>query len=142
MKMCNTILVLVVTLLQHARCVATRSCPCDNEAHCQPIEGPPVRDKEIFGFVTASGTDGVGLNWTHITSVAWARDDALICSAHQHGVRAILAAPPFDLERGMVIPERRAEWIQNTLQLVQDKFADGVVFDYEVRNPCPVFWCL
>ena len=134
-KITSLLLLLITEFLYRGLVViAGRSCPCDDEALCEPIGGPPVRDKEIFGFARASGSDGLGLNWTHITTIAWAKDDKLICRAHQHGVRAILASPPFDLEHDMVIPERRAEWIQDTLQLVRDKFADGVVFDNEVRK--------
>ena len=35
------------------------------------------------------------------------------------------------LEHDMVFAERRAAWIQDALELVQDQFADGIVFDYE-----------
>jgi di-N-acetylchitobiase len=51
--------------------------------------------------------------------------------AHSHGARAIVAAPAFDLEHDMQIPENRASWIQKALNIVQRMYADGIVFDYE-----------
>ena len=105
-------------------------CPCEDVTLCETIQGPPVRPKEIFGF-----TGTLGMNWTHITTVAWVTDEKLVCKAHQHGVRAILAAPSFDLETEMQIPERRAAWIKDALNLVRSKFADGLVFDYESPQP-------
>ena len=107
----------------------TASCPCDDDALCHPIAAPPVRRKEIFGFVTVD-SDVHRMNWTHITSVAWVQDEDIMCQAHAHGARVILGAPPFDLAQ-MVLPERRTQWIQQALTLVQEKFADGIVFDYE-----------
>ena len=113
----SVLLWLIVTTTVTAS--STASCPCDDEAWCRPIPGPPVRDREIFGFARYDGTTGAEFNWTHITTVAWAHDDALICAAHQHGVRAILAAPPFDLEHDMIVPARRATWIQDAVAHAQ-----------------------
>lgn len=126
------LVVIIYPLLLLAPVVAAaRKCPCDNEALCNTIAGPPVRRQEIFGFADASGSDGSEMNWTHITTVAWVHDDRLMCTAHAHGARAILAAPPFDLDRDMLFPEKRTAWIQDALQQVLDNFLDGIVFDYE-----------
>lgn len=130
-----TIHLLLLLVLLHFPWLVVAPCPCNDESLCRPIDGPPAREREIYGFALASGTDGAEMNWTHITTVAWAHTDALICRAHAHGARAILAAPPFDLQRDMVVPARRAAWIQAAVQLVQDKFADGLVFDYESPQP-------
>ena len=111
------------------------SCPCDDEALCQPIAGPPVREREIFGFVNAYGSDGSEMNWTHVTTVAWVTDPQLVCRAHAHGARAILAAPPFVLADMVHSPRHRRAWIQEALRRVQDNFYDGIVFDYEEPQP-------
>jgi len=111
----------------------TRPCPCDDEALCEPIAGPPVKQREVFGFYGGAG-DGSDMNWTHVSTVAWVTDDSLTCLAHKHGAKVVLASPPFDLNE-MMDPTLRASWIDDTLSLVLDRFADGIVFDYE--NPQP-----
>ena len=135
---------------------ATSPCPCENPQWCEPISGPPVRESEVFGFygswVTPPQTAEVDLlrakhglrklrlpignemNWTHVTTVAWADRDEIMCLAHKHGARAILGAPAIHLDE-LSTPSARDEWIQNALLLVQDSHRDGLVFDYEDPQP-------
>lgn len=100
-------------------------CPCENPALCQPIAGPPVREKEVFGFGQPTN---INFNWTHMTSVAWINDANFTCLAHSHNVRVILGTPPIILTPNI---SARAEFIDTVLQQVQDSFADGITFDYE-----------
>jgi di-N-acetylchitobiase len=103
--------------------------------------GSSIRDDddsvEIYGFAGRNST-GEFYNWTHITTVAWASSDALMCRAHQNGARAILAAPSFNLTE--IVAERKknasemyyiSEWVASTIRMVQARHRDGVVFDYE-----------
>ena len=69
----------------------------------------------MFGFSDMQST-GADYNWTHINTVAWASDE-LMCRAHQHGARAIMAAPFFDFDKTDI-----SQWTWHF---------DGVVFDYE-----------
>ena len=42
------------------------NCPCKSADLCLPIKGPPVREKEIFGFRDRDGPDFTNYNWTYI----------------------------------------------------------------------------
>ena len=124
------------------------SCPCKNPQWCEPIAGPPVRDSEVFGFygswvttqrpvpITESETAQIGdeMNWTHVTTVAWADRDEIMCLAHSHGARAVLGAPPIHLDE-LNTTSARNKWIQDALSLVQTSHRDGLVFDYEDPQP-------
>ena len=111
-------------------------CPCADERLCKTITGPPVRPNgELFGFYgswTNSSILGPGkdMNWTHVTTVAWASQDEVMCLAHAHGARAVIGAPPIDLD-ALFQSSARKEWIENALAQVQDTYRDGIVFDYE-----------
>lgn len=70
------------------------------------------------------------MNWTHVTTVAWASQDDVMCLAHEHGARAVIGAPSIDLD-ALFLKKQRKEWIENALALVQDTYRDGIVFDYE-----------
>jgi Di-N-acetylchitobiase len=115
-------------------------CPCDDDQWCEPISGPPVRvTGEIYGFYGSwVHTDGLppgqDMNWTHVTTVAWVDNDAVMCLAHQHGARAIIGAPTINLDE-LVNKTVRSDWIQAALHAVQSQFRDGIVFDYE--DPLP-----
>ena len=81
-----------------------RECPCADESLCVQIKGLPVKlGGELFGFYgswTNSSILGPGkdMNWTHVTTVAWASQDDVMCLAHEHGARAVIGAPPIDLD--------------------------------------------
>lgn len=111
-------------------------CPCANESLCLPMSGPPVNpDGELFGFYgswTNSSTLGPGkdMNWTHVTTVAWASQDEVMCLAHEHGARAVIGAPPIDLD-SLFQQSARKDWIEKALAQVQGSYRDGIVFDYE-----------
>ena len=115
-------------------------CPCDDDQWCEPIAGPPVRlTGEIYGFYGSwVHTDGLppgqDMNWTHVTTVAWVDNDAVMCPAHQHGAQAIIEAPPINLDE-LVNKTARSDWIQAALQAFQSQSRDGIVFDYE--DPLP-----
>ena len=119
----------------------TPPCPCPNPDDCRPISSeigaPPVRTSgEIYGFAGGKGDSGRPYNWTHISTVAWAANDTLMCEAHRHGARAVLAPPSFNLTLMTILEdEERNEyiqnWVQKTLAMVQARYRDGVVFDFE-----------
>ncbi|KAH8073377.1 hypothetical protein JL720_10970 [Aureococcus anophagefferens] len=62
---------------------AAGGCPCASAALCEPIGGPPVAAREVFGFVSGA-TDPAAVNWTHVTTVAWG-DDAMMAVALVEG---------------------------------------------------------
>ena len=108
-------------------------CPCADKSLCAPVStGTPVAAREIFGFV---GGDGSKLDFTRVTTVAWAdpAEPKLMCAAHAAGARVIMAAPQ---------PEKvftdnataRAEWVAAAVQGVVANHMDGIVFDWE--SPC------
>jgi hypothetical protein len=53
-----------------------------------------------------------------ITTVAWASTPDLVCAAHAHGARAVMAAPAVDLAALAAQPNRTA-WIASALAKVQ-----------------------
>ena len=110
---------------------ADAACPCDSPKLCEPIKGPsPVAELEVYGF---SGGDGSGLDFTRVTTVAWADDPKLMCAAHKAGARVVMAAPG---------PEKvftsnasaRAEWVEGAVKAMTTNHMDGIVFDWE--SPC------
>jgi len=111
-------------------------CPCVEPQWCNPISSSvsPIRESgEVFGFATDS--TGEFYNWTHISTVAWSSSDELMCRAHQHGARVILAAPSFDLKQLIHNITYVTEWVNSTLNMVKARHHDGIVFDYEGALP-------
>ena len=72
------------------------------------------------------------MNWTHVTTVAWASSIDFICEAHSHGARAILSAPSIVFTDNAT---EREEWAEKALSMVTASFADGVTFDFESALP-------
>ena len=115
------------------------ACPCPNPEDCHPIfnSGTPVRGTgEVYGFAGGKSDTGQQYNWTFISTVAWAVNDTLMCTAHRHGARTALAPPSFNLTLiTTLVGEEREQYIQNwvhkTLSMVQARYRDGVVFDFE-----------
>ena len=107
-------------------------CPCVNPHFCHPVSSSsPIRESgEVFGFATEA-TTGESYNWTHISTVAWASSDPLMCHAHQHGARAVLATPSFNLTQIASNKTYISEWVRSTLAMVKARHRDGIVFDYE-----------
>ena len=111
------------------------ACPCDDPALCEPVSGPPLRSKEIFGFGTGS-PEPTDLDWSRVTTIAWAGANTTVtCLAHRHGVRIVLAAPSpesvFDKSAAI-----KAKWVADAVAAVTASHLDGIVFDWE--SPCPV----
>mmetsp|Transcript_37776 Transcript_37776/g.82775 ORF Transcript_37776/g.82775 Transcript_37776/m.82775 type:complete len:402 (-) Transcript_37776:263-1468(-) len=127
---------LLTTFLIGCRPYPAISCPCDDESLCATIRGPPINPKgELFGFYASwvhipDITPGNDINWTYVTTVAWASNDPIMCLAHKHGARAVIGSPAINLE-ALVDPSARKEWIEVALKQVQDAYRDGIVFDYE-----------
>jgi di-N-acetylchitobiase len=111
-----------------------QSCPCGNSEWCHLISGThPVRESEVYGF-SGDGSTGEFYNWTHISTVAWASSDAIMCRAHRHGARAILAAPSFNLTQIDAMDNSEiyiSHWVQGALTMVRARHMDGLVFDFE-----------
>ena len=134
-------LVCLLMIIGLSSVAAASPCPCENPLWCVPISGPPVRESEVFGFygswVTPTPTAlpiGHEMNWTYVTTIAWADRDEIMCLAHSHGARAIVGAPSIHLDE-LTTPSARAAWIQNALTLVQTSHRDGLIFDYEDPQP-------
>lgn len=109
-------------------------CPCADSSLCLPIAGSPLAEREIFGFI---GGNGSTIDWSRVTTVAWAAPDdyALMCRAHAMGARVILSAPKPEL----VLTSNstaRAEWVSTAVAAVTASYHDGIVFDWE--SPCRV----
>ncbi|EGB12190.1 chitinase [Aureococcus anophagefferens] len=111
---------------------AAGGCPCASAALCEPIGGPPVAAREVFGFVSGA-TDPAAVNWTHVTTVAWG-DDAMMCAAHAAGARVVAAAPSINLT-ALEDPAARAAWVVRAVALVEGRYVDGMTFDYESPQP-------
>jgi Di-N-acetylchitobiase len=116
---------------------AMMECPCETQEWCQTKTGPPVNPNgEIFGFSAwwnGPATAAV-LNWTVVTTIAWAHDDETMCRAHQNGARAVMAAPAINLTELLDYDARRV-WITEALAECQSTFRDGINFDYEEPQP-------
>ena len=72
------------------------ACPCDDPALCEPVSGPPLRSKEIFGCGTGS-PEPTDLDWSRVTTIAWAganttvtRADAIPAERFERGALAAL----------------------------------------------------
>jgi Di-N-acetylchitobiase len=117
---------------------AAPSCPCERLEWCQQINSTtPRSSREVYGFTGSPGT-GLLYNWTYITTVAWASSDEVMCRAHQHGARALLAAPSFNLTEIVTAAnpnEFIRTWVAKSLQMISLRFRDGIVFDME--DPWP-----
>lgn len=124
------------------------ACPCPDPTYCYPIPAsssssdvnnnhnlPFQPSGEVYGFAGASDT-GEKFNWTHITTVAWASNDTLMCQAHQHGSRAVIGPPSFNLTLMTLLNDKDRNqyiqtWTESALKIVQGRHRDGVVFDFE-----------
>lgn len=111
---------------------AAVTCPCTDTSLCAPVPGPAVAEREIYGF---GGADGSGLDWSRVTTVAWAGDDRLTCTAHSHGAKVIMSAPKPE-EALTADASIRSAWIAKAVAAVVAGFMDGLVFDWE--EPCKV----
>eukprot|EP00039_Didymoeca_costata_P000008 m.43756 g.43756 ORF g.43756 m.43756 type:complete len:377 (-) comp10005_c0_seq1:47-1177(-) len=124
---------LVVTLsaLSTIQTVQSAACSCSSEKLCRPQYRPPndyARDKEIFGF--ANGRSYTNWDWSVVSTVAWATEPELICEAHKHGARVVMASPAIDLANLTTEAEIKV-WVKNTVEKVVDGGFDGITFDYE-----------
>eukprot|EP00040_Diaphanoeca_grandis_P012293 m.62432 g.62432 ORF g.62432 m.62432 type:complete len:401 (-) comp23154_c1_seq3:152-1354(-) len=104
-------------------------CGCSDPKYCRQNGWVPstkvARNREVFGFV-GGGTDFMEYDWNSVSTVAWGRDPALICKAHEHDARVVMSAPSFDLASVVI-----DDWVNTTVALVVKGGFDGVVFDYE-----------
>ena len=109
------------------RYLAFGDSPSLTDCACiKPSSWPIHKSGIVFGFADLTST-GESYNWTHIDTVAWASPE-LTCRAHCHGARALVASPSIVLTPDYNI----TEWVQNSLIMVQQRHADGIVFDYEM----------
>ena len=110
---------------------AEAACPCGSAKLCEPIKGPsPVAELEVYGF---GGGDGSGLDFTRVTTVAWASDPKLMCAAHKAGARVVMSAP--GPEKAFTSnASARAEWVEGAVKAMATNHMDGIVFDWE--SPC------
>ena len=107
------------------------TCPCSDSTLCNLIQGNPIRKSgEVFGFINIQETDPASLNWTHISTVAWASSPEFMCAAHKHGARAVISSPSLDLSE-LHNRTKRKEWVQTAVSKVVTGYYDGMVFDYE-----------
>lgn len=79
----------------------------------------------VLGFADMEST-GEYYNWTNIDVVAWASEE-LVCRAHCHGARALVASPSFALDKRLKIKV----WVDRVVKVIHARNYDGIVFDYE-----------
>jgi di-N-acetylchitobiase len=121
-----------LTLLFALIGVAIAQCPCQDPSWCNPIT--TGKRKEVFGFhYPDSGTNWKQYDWTQLTTVAWSKDQDLMCFAHSKGARVVLQAS-FDASI-LTNATARQQWITNHVQTALTYHLDGTNFDYE--SPLP-----
>ena len=121
---------IILFLFAYVAQALTSSCPCKDASLCDLITGPPVQPTgEIYGFIGNDDNNTDQLNWTHVTTVAWA-NPAYMCAAHAHGARAVIRPPSIDLSL-LLDASNRTAWVNSALYAVEQGFYDGIVFDYE-----------
>merc|ERR1711934_374840 len=96
------------------------ACPCSDPAHCKAVT--KQHEREVFGF----GANGnwTQFDWDTITTIAWAADPQLVCTAHAHDARVIAAAPsdmPLSAD-----PAVRKAWVDKTVGMIRDQHLDGI----------------
>ena len=111
--------------------IVEEDCPCGDKSLCKPIGGKAISDREIFGFY--GNGDGSGIDFTRVTTVAWAFNPKVICYAHAAGARVVMAAPSPETVFGANSSARSA-WVEGAIQTMVAKHNDGIVFDWE--SPC------
>eukprot|EP01059_Diplonema_ambulator_P033419 TRINITY_DN6975_c0_g3_i2.p1 TRINITY_DN6975_c0_g3~~TRINITY_DN6975_c0_g3_i2.p1 ORF type:complete len:405 (+),score=115.60 TRINITY_DN6975_c0_g3_i2:158-1216(+) len=106
-------------------------CPCKDESLCKPIQGK--RAKEVFGF-SDGNYDWGELDWTRVTTIAWATGDEAMCTAHENNARIISGAiglSTANLTQMTKNPTLIDKYVADTVSMVKAQYIDGVTFDYE-----------
>eukprot|EP00760_Papus_ankaliazontas_P019488 PhM_4_TR18029/c1_g1_i1/m.93039/K12310/CTBS; Di-N-acetylchitobiase len=105
------------------------ACPCADVSECTAVT--VEHSREIFGFYGGNETSWEKeMDWSRITILAWPPSNPqMACVAHRNKARVLLS-PPSSMP---LTPNAtaRALWISAAVKSVQDRFADGIVFDYE-----------
>eukprot|EP01059_Diplonema_ambulator_P029700 TRINITY_DN4938_c0_g1_i1.p1 TRINITY_DN4938_c0_g1~~TRINITY_DN4938_c0_g1_i1.p1 ORF type:complete len:411 (+),score=73.94 TRINITY_DN4938_c0_g1_i1:170-1234(+) len=108
-------------------------CPCEDTSLCKQIQGR--RSKEVFGFSTPDSNYQWGvLDWSRITTIAWATGDAAMCTAHKNNARIIAGAielTTYNLTMMTQNPALIDQYVADTVSMVKAQYLDGVTFDYE-----------
>eukprot|EP00924_Labyrinthula_sp_SR-Ha-C_P005082 snap_masked-scaffold_1-processed-gene-20.23-mRNA-1 protein AED:1.00 eAED:1.00 QI:0/0/0/0/1/1/2/0/389 len=104
-------------------------CNCSTAKGCFQIGLGKRARWEVLGFAGNSPAHEY-MNWSYVSSIAWVEesDVASLCSAHENGVRVLLAAPTFDLHGESTSFD---DWVTALLQKLDKFYFDGVVFDFE-----------
>jgi di-N-acetylchitobiase len=104
-------------------------CQCENHELCRPITAAPR--KEMFVFQLNEG-DWKYYDWSFVTTMGafgtW--DPQMLCTAHAHNARVVLAATYFDVSQLRNWTYMTA-WMNTNYQRVADTNADGINLDIE-----------
>jgi len=109
--------------------VIESACPCSDQTLCKPITSAPRKELFVFG-----GPKYKEYDWSKITTLAWCSgtwDPEVICYAHQRGARVTI---PIGLDltaKQLTDSAHIQKIIQDALTMVQERYADGVNFDFE-----------
>jgi hypothetical protein len=114
-------------------------CPCHPASLCDPVT--TEHEREVLGWGARGWTS---YDWETLTMVAHTDTPEMICKAHQHGARVLLGV--YMGPRGTNFSEIlnatvRAEWINQSITEVKQRFVDGLYFDYELpltRDQAPL----
>ena len=114
-------------------------CPCQPASLCDP--NTTEHEREVLGWGARGWTS---YDWETLTMVAHTDTPEMICKAHQHGARVLLGV--YMGPRGTNFSEIlnatvRAEWINQSITEVKQRFVDGLYFDYELpltRDQAPL----
>jgi di-N-acetylchitobiase len=114
-------------------------CPCDDAELCRALRRG-FRAREVLGFTAAA--NGAGVDWTRVSTIAWpprpseyVGNASLLCQAHARDVRLLANDDVFARVPITESARERAAWIQGTVEVVQSRGLDGLVFDYEEPQP-------
>uniref|UniRef100_A0A8D0E580 Di-N-acetylchitobiase n=1 Tax=Salvator merianae TaxID=96440 RepID=A0A8D0E580_SALMN len=130
----------LLLLLSHLR-LSFGTCPCEDPALCNPIQGS--RDFEVLVF-DVGGKNWKFYNWSHITTVAifGNYDPELMCYAHSKGARVVLKG---DVSVKKIVDRAfRASWINQQVDLAKKQYMDGINIDIEqeVEKLSPEYYAL
>eukprot|EP01059_Diplonema_ambulator_P033418 TRINITY_DN6975_c0_g3_i1.p1 TRINITY_DN6975_c0_g3~~TRINITY_DN6975_c0_g3_i1.p1 ORF type:complete len:172 (+),score=35.30 TRINITY_DN6975_c0_g3_i1:65-517(+) len=112
-------------------------CPCKDESLCKPIQGK--RAKEVFGF-SDGNYDWGELDWTRVTTIAWATGDEAMCTAHENNARIISGAiglSTANLTQMTKNPTLIDKYVADTVSMVKAQYIDGVTFDLSPSMDAP-----
>eukprot|EP01133_Synstelium_polycarpum_P015336 gene15336-18179_t len=120
---------LAIVVLAEAR----KPCPCYDASLCE-VFSTPKPGKEFFAWSVSNSTYK-DYDWDVLTTISIIYDPTtmgdLICVAHAKNVRVTIDVGPNVTTANVGNITWVQEWIDQTIEMVQDNYLDGLVFDVE-----------